>query len=433
MPTKNIRTLLSFFLLLAGSGLQAQSLTERLSDLAELDDFTFHDLPADTFFTEKYILYFNQQTDPNDPGAGTFCQRVFLSHLEFNASTVLVTEGYAAGYASHPRYIEELAGLLAANQVCVEHRFFGESVPDTMDWRYLTVANAAADHHRIVETLKGLYAGAWVSTGISKGGQTAMYHRSFYPDDVRATVGYVCPLNFSIEDKRVYRFLDAVGEETTREKVLGYQRELFRNKAEYLPEFEKVSGQKNLTYAMGLEKGFELTVLEYSFAFWQWGLFSADEIPGPGSGAEDMIRHLHQVVDLAWVSREGVRSNQPFFYQALREIGFYGYDIGPFRQWCSFTTNPVFDFAAPGNIAVVYDPGPMKKVDGFIRHEADNMIFIYGEHDPWSSTAVDLTYNNNLIKVIKPGGNHLTRIRNLPQEQQELVMGTLQSWLRQAE
>jgi len=57
------------------------------------------------------------------------------------------------------------------------------------------------------------------------------------------------------------------------------------------------------------------------------------------------------------------------------------------------------------------------------------MIFIYGETDPWSSTAVDLTYNTNSIKIVKPGGSHTTRINNLPEEQKMLVIETLKDWL----
>jgi len=434
MSISQLRYRLTFLLLFASIHfLQAQSLLAKLEELAGTHDFTFHEMPCDTFFTEKYLLYVTQPLDHKHPETGSLCQRVYLSHRDFSANVVLITEGYSAGYAGHPRYINELSGLLGANQVCVEHRYFGESVPDTNDWQYLTVANSAGDCHRIAELLKELYSGPWVSTGISKGGQTAMFHRAYYPDDVTATVGYVCPLNFSIEDKRVYRFLSQVGDDTTRNRVTAFQRELIMNKELYLPEFERVAIEKGLTFSMGDEKGFELTVFEYSFAFWQWGEFSADMIPSPDTGKEKMIQHLHRVVNMSWVSAEGIRDNRPFFYQALREIGFYGYDISPFRAWVSYDRNPDFTFAAPDGLQVVYDPEPMWKVDRFIRHEAENMIFIYGENDPWTSTAVDLTYSNNLIKVVKPGGNHRTRIGNLPVEQQTLVMETLAGWLRTAE
>ena len=410
-----------------------QTLADRLAALSTGEEFTYSALPADTFFTEKYILKIRQPIDHQDTGKGWFEQRVFLAHRGFDKPVVFITEGYAAEYAGHPRYIHELSSMLDASQVCAEHRYYGESAPDSMDWSCLNVANAAADHHHIAEILKQVYPGNWVSTGISKGGQTAMYYRTFYPDDVTATVGYVCPLNFSVEDKRVYRFMKTVGDAETRTKVIRYQQEMLQDKPRYLPEFERLTGSMNLHFAMGLEKGYELTVLEYSFAFWQWGNFSGDDIPQPEDGPEKMVQHLHRVADVHWVSDEGIRSNQPFFYQALTEIGFYGYDIAAFEPWVSFKSNPTFEFTAPENTPVMYDPGPMTEVDKFIRHEASNMIFLYGETDPWSSTAVDLTYNNNLIKVIKPGGSHLTRIRNLPEEQRKMVVETLRKWLNSSE
>lgn len=419
----------ALFILLLASRPAASELSDRLTALSADFSFSFKPMDSDTFFSEKYVLYFRQPLDHNDTGSAGFTQRVFLSHRDFESPVVFITEGYAAEYAAHPRYINELTGLLTANQVCAEHRYFGESTPDSLEWKHLTVFNAATDHHRVVETLQAIYTGHWVSTGISKGGQTTMYHRYFYPDDVTASVGYVCPLNFSIEDKRVYRFLEEVGDAATRDKVRLYQVEMLKNKARYLPEFEALARKRNLDYAMGIEQAYELTVLEYSFAYWQWGSVPAEAIPVPAADSTTMIRHLDQIAGLDWISTEGIRGMQPFFYQALTEIGFYGYDISGFEEWVSFDRNPTFDFTAPGNLQPRYDPEPMIRVDQFIRHEAENMIFIYGEDDPWSATAVDLTLSNNLIKVVKPGGSHMTRIGNLPAEQQKVVMNALKEWL----
>ncbi len=427
MTFKIFATLL-LFLATTGRAV-SQDLSDWLSDLSVKHGFTIRQIQVDTFFLEKYELTFTQLLDPDDPLSGTFTQRVFLGHRGYDAPTVLITEGYTASYAGHPRYIEELSGILEANQVCVEHRYFGESVPDPLEWEYLTVEHAAADHHRIVEVLKLLYPGPWVSTGISKGGQTAMYHRCFFPEDVTATVGYVCPLNFSVEDKRVYRFLEQVSDPESRQAVIEFQQEMLRNKNLYLPEFERLAKSKDLSFGMGYEKGYELTVLEYSFAFWQWGNVPVSGIPKAGAGIEKMVSHLHRVADISWVSEEGILSNQPFFYQALAEIGFYGYDISGFSEWVSYDSNPTFEFTAPEGTLITYDPAPMRKVDQFIRHEAGNMIFIYGENDPWSATAVELTYNNNLMKVVKPGGSHMTRIRNLPEDQRRLVLETLEGWI----
>lgn len=406
-----------------------QSLEERLKVLSTQYAFTFEKMKVNDFFTEKYMLLVQQPVDHNNPESNQFSQRVFLSHLDFDAPVVYITEGYGADYAGSPNYVNELCPILNSNQICVEHRYFNESTPDPPDWTYLTVYNAASDHHRVVEILKNIYSGKWVNTGISKGGQTCMYHRYFYTDDVDASVGYVCPLNFSIEDQRVYRFLAQVGDSVCRQKIEDFQLTLLENKQIFLPEFLKIVEKKNLTYRLDIDKTFDLLVFEYSFAFWQWGNFDCNEIVMDLENPKKMFNHLDKVVGIDWISDQGISKIFAFYYQAMTEIGFYGYDIDPFKEYTSFTSNPTFSFTIPENIEVIYNPIPMWQVDNFIRHEANNMIFIYGETDPWSSTSVDLTYNTNVIKIVKPGGSHTTRINNLPEDQKKLVIETLKNWL----
>jgi len=407
----------------------SQELSKKLDKLAEKYNFTYEPVQVDSFFTEKYLLQFTQPVDHANPDGEKFLQRVYLSHLDLDAPVLFITEGYAANYAASPAYVNELAPILNANQICAEHRFFGSSVPDSLNWNYLTVENAATDHHQIIEVLNDIYSEKWISTGISKGGQTTMYHRYFYPEDVDISVPYVAPLNFSIEEQRVYMFLDSVGSVDCREKILAFQTELMKNKEKYLPSFKKLAEKENLTYKIGFEKAYELTVFEYSFAFWQWGMFSCDQIPQSYHDPDKIIAHLDEVAGIDWISDRGINSMFPFFYQALREIGFYGYDITDFKEWTTFTKNPDFTFTLPDGMTVEYEPELMRRVDYFVRHEAENMLFIYGEYDPWSAPAVELTYHTNSIKIVKPKGDHRTRINNLPEKQKETVIKQLKKWL----
>lgn len=409
----------------------SQNLKDKLDSLSKLYNFTVEELKVDSLFEVKYLLQFKQVVDHQNPEGVKFSQRVFLSHLDFNKPVVFITEGYTAWHAENPKFVSELAGLLHTNQICVEHRYFGTSIPEPLKWDYLTVSNAAADHHRIIEVLKLLYNGKWINTGISKGGQTTMYHRFFYPEDVDISVPYVAPLNFSVEEQRVYMFLDSVGSKFCRERIFQFQKELMQNKADYIDEFEKLAQEKKLTYRMGIEKAYDLTVFEYSFAFWQWGYFTCEQIPGDITSKEKLIKHLDDVAGMKWISNEGIEDLQPFFYQAIREMGFYGYDISPFKEWTTFTKNPTFEFSLPEGVSVDYSPHLMEEVDFFIRHKANNMIFIYGEYDPWSAPAVELTYHTNSIKIVKPKGSHRTRINNLPESQKRQVINTLMEWLEQ--
>ena len=137
---------------------------------------------------EKLVCFVNQQLDWDDASEGAFGQRVIIKHRGFDRPTVMVTEGYGAAYALNPNYQEELSTLLEANLVFVEHRYFLESTPQPCDWSHLTVKNSAGDYHHIRNLLREVYPGKWFTTGISKGGQTTMFYRSFYPNDVDGSV-----------------------------------------------------------------------------------------------------------------------------------------------------------------------------------------------------------------------------------------------------
>jgi hypothetical protein len=397
--------------------------------LSGIPDLVIEELVCQEPFTEKYLLYVPQPIDHHDPSRGTFLQRVYVMHRDKDAPVVFTTEGYYAAYGAYPQYINELDRYLGANDIVVEHRFFYPSAPDSLEWEYLTVEQTATDHHRVIEMMKPYFTGKWVSTGISKGGQTAMYHRAYFPDDVDATVGYVCPLNFSIEERRCYEFLDQVGSEECRQKIHDFQEMLLCNKDKYFPVFKQMAEAGNFHYAMGDTAGYELTALEYSFAFWQWGNTSCESIPNDTVSPEQVIIHLNQVAGINWVSDEGIAGLQPFFYQSLTEIGFYGYDLGEFEGCIEALDKGTFDFTCPEGANCVYDPEPMEKVDNFVRHHGENMIFIYGEWDPWSAPAVQITGKTNSFKVVKPQGSHGTRIRNLPEDQRKKVLNALGEWL----
>ncbi len=420
-----------FWLLLGLDVITAQPLKERLDALAQEYPFSYTPLETNEVFSEKYLISFKQPVDHHGAIADTFTQRVFISHRDFNNPVVFITEGYDANPAVNKDFQYELTYALNANQVCVEHRYFGDSKPDSLAWEFLTTENAANDHHRIAEFIKKIYATKLISTGISKGGQTTNFFKYYFPEDADICVSYVAPVAFSSEDKRVYSFLKQVGTEECRKQIKAYQMAMFKNKKEFLGVFTKEANKPQLTYDMGYSKAYDLLVFEYPFAFWQWGKTPCEQIPDSNSSAAEMVKHLDQVAGFDWVSNEGIEQMQPFFYQAMRQIGMYGYDIEPFKAYTDYTSNVDFVFTLPSGIEVAFEPEFMQKVDIFLRHYANNMIFIYGEYDPWSATALEPGGQTNTFKVVKKGGSHRTRIANLPEQQQKQVLDSLNTWLLQ--
>ncbi len=407
---------------------QNNSLLERLRAIPEIKNIS--KLNSDTLFKAKYMIMVEQPVDHDDPNGATFTQRVFLSHLGFDKPVVFITEGYSAFYAISSMYVNELSAMLGANQVTVEHRYFGRSKPDNASWKHLTTAQAAADHHKVISIMKKIYTDSkWLSTGISKGGQTTIFHRYYYPEDVDASVGYVCPLNFSFEDKRVYSFLENVSTDSCRKKLIRFQKTMLKNKDKFLPMFSDRAKARGYSFSFDIETAYEMVILEYPFAFWQWGHSGCEDIPDSKAKDSAKFTHLVNVSPLDYFSDQGMNRMRPFFYQAMTEIGYYGYDLEPYGDLVSATKDNTFMFTMADSLNITYDFTKMQLINNWLQDDADKMLFIYGENDPWSATAVETSANPDIYKVVKPGGSHRTRILNLPEKQKNFVYKLLKKWM----
>ena len=381
---------------------------------------------GDSIYKQCYRIMLKQPLDHNNPEKGYFEQKIYLSHISTDLPTVIITEGYTA----NRKYTSELADLLHANQIIVEHRYFGESMPDSIDWKYLNVKQAAADHHQIIELFKEIYTGKWISTGISKGGQTTLFFNYLYPNDVDAAVPYVAPLIFSDRDERSIDFLKKVGTKETRDKVFAFQKALLERKNELMPYFEKLAFENRNDFHIGFDKAYEYSVLEYAYAFWQWGRFSSEDIPEANAKPEIMIRHLENVDAISFFTDETFRTLASYFYQAITEMGIYTYDTEQFKGLLTAVENPNFLMSAPEGAKIVYNGELMQKVKTHLQSNGNNILYIYGEYDPWSACAVELIEGNtNALKMIKKEGSHRTRIRSFSDEEQKQMADSLAKWL----
>ncbi len=378
-----------------------------------------------------YELFLDQAVDPSNPAGQHFKQRIILRHRAFDRPMVMVTEGYAADYALWPNYDEEIAKELDANLVVVEHRYFGKSKPEPLNWKHLNLKNATNDLHEVNKTLKKLYSGAWVSTGISKGGQTTIYYRYFYPQDVAASVPYVAPLNFSVADKRVYHFKDTVATAVCREKLLALQKDVLERRDVFFAMFADSTAKRGLTFTRvgGIEKAFEYNVLEWGFANWQWYPVSCDKLPEPGGDAAEVFRAFIAAAGYDFFADQSILLFQPFFYQALTEMGFYSYDTKPFGKLLSLVKKPSFNHTLPEGVKAAYSSRLSRKVERWLQKEGKNMLYVYGGYDAWSSTAVQPGNKTNALKLVLPGGSHATRLRNFDEETRKQAYSTLKAWI----
>lgn len=418
--------LLLLLLVIVSANASNKELYQKLCTLKGV--ITVDSLPSD-YSSEKYVVTIRQPLDHKHPEKGSFTQRVVISHEGFDRPTVLVTEGYGGDYALNPRYRDELAGLFQTNTVFVEHRYFSGSVPDTVDWQYLTAQNSASDLHLITTLFKQIYPQKWISTGISKGGQTALIYRAFFPNDVDITVPYVAPVSRSAEDGRHEPFLNKVGDKKTRQAILSFQREVLKRRGEIIPLMEKFCMEKQLSFRISMNEVLDYCVLEYSFAFWQWGT-PASQIPANSATTEVLFKHLTEISGPDYFATG--QPTQAFFIQAARELGYYGYDIEPFKDLLFIRTSKDYlqRIMLPEGITIQFQPELYKKLTNFIATSDPRLIFVYGEYDPWTSVGITkLDGKKNMFVAIQPKGSHRARINTLPDSLRDKVIKTIKLWL----
>lgn len=431
MKNMHIRyaALLLFVLLSASASSLAQTVLEqKISAISAIKEIR----PLETSeFSEKYVTYFTQPLDHRHPEKGSFHQRVIVSHVGFDRPTVIVTEGYGAAYALRSQYREELSKLLNANMIFVEYRYFLESTPEPKDWQYLTAENSADDLHAITTAFKNIYPGKWIATGISKGGQTTLLYRTFYPDDVDISVPYVAPLCYGVEDGRHEPFLHKVSTPENRKKIEDFQLEALKRKATLLPRFEKYCTEKNYSFRAPIEEIYDYSVLEYSFALWQWGT-PISSIPATTASDDEIFSHLLAISEPGYFTADS--PNASFFVQAARELGYYGYDVQPFKQYLSIQSSESYlhRLMLPEELKdMPFDKTLSKKITKFLKKQDPKMIFIYGQNDPWTAAGVTWLKNKKNIHVfIQPNGSHLARINTLPEAEKAKVMELINEWLK---
>ena len=421
--------LLLFVLLSASASSFAQTVLEqKISAISAIKEIR----PLETSeFSEKYVTYFTQPLDHRHPEKGSFRQRVIVSHVGFDRPTVIVTEGYGAAYALRSQYREELSKLLNANMIFVEYRYFLESTPEPKDWQYLTAENSADDLHAITTAFKNIYPGKWIATGISKGGQTTLLYRTFYPDDVDISVPYVAPLCYGVEDGRHEPFLHKVSTPENRKIIEDFQLEALKRKATLLPRFEKYCTEKNYSFRAPIEEIYDYSVLEYSFALWQWGT-PISSIPATTASDDEIFSHLLAISEPGYFTADS--PNASFFVQAARELGYYGYDVQPFKQYLSIQSSEGYlhRLMLPEELKdMPFDKTLSKKITKFLKKQDPKMIFIYGQNDPWTAAGVTWLKNKKNIHVfIQPNGSHLARISTLPEAEKAKVMELINEWLK---
>lgn len=400
-------------------------------------------LPGVTSVTEAtaptgyrfFKITYRQPVDHKRPSKGTFEQRLTLLHKDVARPMVMYTSGY--NVSQNPSRSEPTQ-IVDGNQLSMEYRFFEPSRPANPDWdKQLTIWQAATDQHRIIESFQRIYRENWITTGGSKGGMTATYHRRFYPSDVDGTVPYVAPNDVDNDDDIYNDFLANVGTDTqcradltaVQRRILGPDRDWFlertRQEAEATGDTWEIPGS--------LDRGMELAVVDLYFTFWQYLPQSeCANVPGPEATKEEVWDWTLNVVPLNGYLDQGLLPTLPYYYQAAYQLGWYEAYTSPLDGVLRYPGAWGGDNFVPEEFRPVeFDERAMPDIDRWVTKRSTQMLYIYGGNDPWGAEAFTCgkrAAQRECAKYVVAGGTHGARISQLPEAERIRATALILKW-----
>ncbi|MFB4318471.1 S28 family serine protease [Actinomadura sp. 21ATH] len=380
-----------------------------------------------------FWLSYRQPVDHRRPNGQWFEQRVLLQHKSADRPMVLYTSGYNTPTTM---FRSEPTALVDGNQISVEYRYFTPSRPVPTDWTKDTIWQAATDEHRLIRALKKIYQGRWISTGGSKGGMTAVYHKRFYPNDVDGSVVYVAPNDVdNDEDSRYDRFFATVGsDDRCRAHVKSLAREFLKRRPAMLERFEADAARNGWTFSIlkTPDRAFENSVMDFEWGFWQYMLQSdCPSLPPLDASDDALYASLDAIAGLSFYTDQGLEPYIPYYYQAGTQLGWGKPQFTHLRPLLRYEDSYQPRTYVPRDIPMRFDRGrAMRDIDRWVRDHGSRLMFLYGENDPWGSERFRLGRGSRDSAVYEaPGMNHSGRlIDRLPAEQRTRALADLMRW-----
>jgi hypothetical protein len=380
----------------------------------------------------RYIqIHFIQPVDHASPDGPTFLQEASLLHRDQRAPLVVETTGY---WDYQLDRTVELTQLFTANQLSIEHRFFGSSRPDPASWGTLTIEQMADDEHAIVSALRTIYDAPLLATGGSKGGMTAMFYRRFFPDDVAGTVPYVAPISFGAPDERYPPYLATIGPVACHAAVQAAAIEMLANRRAAMETRAMAqAAANNQTYTrVALGPAVESAIESVEWSFWQyWGVEYCAVVPPTTATDDAMYAFLDMVSPVNACSDAELALFEAYYYQSDVQLGYP--DDGttyltPYLMYANADYAGILPIGAP---PPAYDGGAaMRDIAQYVASSGDRLLFVYGQWDPWSGGAYTLGSAADSLELVEAQGTHLSDIAHLASSDAATARATLAAWVK---
>lgn len=363
-------------------------------------------------YTEMYEVQFTQPVN-HFGSSETFSQKAYVFYVGADRPTVLYTCGYDLGDRFKQKPYVDIAYNMQANLVVVEHRYFGDSKPQNDPrWVYLTMEQAAADHHAVFTVLKKAMPRQWLSTGTSKDGMASIFYRYFYPADIDVTTAFCSPLMTSLASLEVGQYLQHnCGTPEERSQMTALMKRFIKDGVNgiYRQANEKYKAKT------GREVTFEEYVYDcfgYFFGQFSYTTPTQRKFPAIDCPAETLIDST-LMTDLT--SEEETAALYPYMIQTAKQLGQFVYDCDAYREELQ---EAGYDFSKmtenvsqlkPEDVWLydTYDNTNIRNIrEVFLPYTTCPVLLVYSKDDPWTGARPTDVHSPNVKVIINPDGIH---------------------------
>jgi hypothetical protein len=273
-----------------------------------------------------------------------------------------------------------------------------------------------------------VYKTPFLTTGASKGGEAAIIHRRFFPDDVSGTVAYVAPNYHGTTDPRTGPFLATRGTPECRRHLLRAQRTMLARRA----EIERaLLATDHASYArLGFDEAFEDSVEGLPFNVWQhYDSAVCAEIPADMASAAVWARFLERYNPPKQDADAELTRLAPYFYQCAFQLGYVGSVAPDIQDLLRHHGGPFANVMPPGVNVPAYNASAMIDVAAWVGERAQRLLLIYGENDPITAAMFNVGRAAESARFIAPNSNHDVAIANLTARDRKEALDLVHSWL----
>ena len=152
-------------------------------------------------------------------------------------------------------------------------------------------------------------------------------------------------------------------------------------------------------------------------------------VPGPSSTDTTLFNFVDDYAGLSWASDQDYESFSPYYYQARAELGYP--DVA--TDWIDHLLVTSATNLEGGQLPVgapepVFDASVMVDVDTWVSTQGSELMFIYGEYDPWSTGTFGLGAATDSYFFTVAQGTHRADISSLPWAERTVAVDALSAW-----